>query len=144
MRLTMFTDYTLRVLIYLGNKGGRATVSEIAENFNVSRNHLVKVVHKMAGAGYLESVKGKNGGIQLTAEAFAKGLGDIVSDFEPDLHIVECFDREHNRCPIMGVCRLEKLLYSARDEFLRALNRHTLKDLVRNPDPRILKKLKLA
>jgi Rrf2 family nitric oxide-sensitive transcriptional repressor len=143
MQLTFFTDYTFRVLIYLGNKKDKATVGEIAKNFKVSKNHLVKVVHQMSKLNLLVSTKGKGGGIAITERALSARLGDLVTLIEPDMRLVECFDKKTNECPIIGICRLEKLLYQARKEFIDSLNRNSLRDLVANPDPRIVKKLNL-
>lgn len=133
MRLTQFSDYSLRVLIYVGHKRGLATVVEIAESFHISRNHLVKVVHHLAGLGLIRSYKGRGGGIELACDPATARIGDLIEQLEPDLDLVECFNKKTNECPIIGICDLEHALYQARAVFLAELNKTTLKDLYESP-----------
>ena len=135
MQLTLYTDYSLRVLLYLGLKNDRATIDEIAKSFRVSRTHLVKVVHALGRRGYVRSVRGPRGGISLARDPAKIRLGRFVYETEARFDLVECFDREHNTCPIAGVCHLEKLLLSARTQFLSTLDRSTLADLIGNARP---------
>lgn len=133
MRITQFTDYSLRVLLYLGLKGERATVAEITKSFRISRNHLVKVVHHLSQKGYIESFKGKAGGIQLARDPKVIRIGDFVAEMEP-LELLECFNPKTNTCPIQGVCRLEQVIHSGAKAFLETLNQNTLGDfLVSSP-----------
>lgn len=141
MQLTFFTDYSMRVLIYLGHKESLATVREISESFRVSNNHLVKVVHKLSQLGLIESYKGKSGGIKLAPKTKNMKIGDIVLQIEPHFHIVECFNTQHNACPIIGYCDLENILYEAREQFFKVLNNHTLNDLLISRNR--LKKMKI-
>ena len=130
MQLTQFSDYSLRVLIYLGNKKAPATVQEISKGFQVNRNHLVKVVHRMAQLGLLNTAKGSKGGISLSKDPSFYKVGDIVKMMEPHLDLVECFDSKSNTCPIIGVCDLQVVLTRARDEFIAHLNKYSLQDLL--------------
>ena len=128
MKISYFTDYSLRVLLYLSTKNDQATIAEIAESFKVSKNHLVKVVHNLSKLNLIETNKGKNGGIKLSRQAEKFRLGKLVELLEP-LSLVECFDKDTNLCPIVGVCELEKLLYRGRAAFLDQLNLATLGSL---------------
>ena len=130
MQLTQFTDYSLRVLLYLALKDDKATVREIAANFRVSQNHLVKVVHRLSLLGYIHSTKGKNGGLRLAISPEKIRIGEAVVKFEPSLDLVECFNAKLNTCPIRGVCALEKALKYAKIAFLKNLNAHTIADFL--------------
>jgi Rrf2 family nitric oxide-sensitive transcriptional repressor len=146
MQLTLYTDYSLRVLLYLGLKNDRATIGEIATSFRISRTHLVKVVHALGKRGYIRTTRGPKGGIALARDPAKIRLGRFIFETEKTLDLVECFDAELNTCPIAGMCRLEDVLHAARTEFLSVLNRKTLADLIGPPDPsdRRLKRLGLS
>jgi Rrf2 family nitric oxide-sensitive transcriptional repressor len=132
VRLTRFTDYALRVLILLGITDERlVTVDELAERYGISRNHLVKIVHRLGTLGYVETVRGKNGGMRLARHPRDIRIGDVVRDFEGDMTIVECFDARTNTCPIERSCSLQGILRTATGRFLAELDGHTLADLVR-------------
>lgn len=131
MRITQFTDYSLRVLIYLGLKEETATVAEISKAFNISGHHLVKVVHQLSQDGIIKSFKGRGGGIELAIPPEQIRIGDFIRSREP-LDLLECFNQEFNTCPIQGTCQLERSLYEARNAFLESLNRHTLQDYLAN------------
>ncbi len=141
MKLTQFTDYSLRVLLYLATKNDRATVAEISENFKVSRNHLVKVVHQLAKKRLIRSLKGKAGGLYLEAAVLKMKIGDIAMLTEPNFHLVECFNPEKNTCPIAGICALETSLHQAFTSFIESLNRQTLGDLIKSPTTAARKKI---
>lgn len=142
MQLTLYSDYSLRVLLFLGLKGEQATIGEIATSFRISRNHLVKVVHALSKRGYIRTTRGLNGGITLARDPATIRLGAFVLETEPHTDLVECFNREENTCPIAGVCRLEKLLHQANSAFFASLNEHTLADLIRkSPGDRRLERL---
>lgn len=133
MRLTTFTDYGLRVLIYLGScDGGQATIADIAASFGISENHLVKVVHFLGHAGFLETIRGRSGGIRLAAAAEAINIADVVRLTEGRDVPVECFDPQTNTCRIAKNCRLRGVLGEAVDAFYAVLDNYTLQDLVRN------------
>ena len=93
MRLTVYTDYALRMLMYLALKDdGLATIEEIAQSYGISKNHLMKVAHQLGVAGYVDTVRGRNGGLRLAKPAKAIGLGEVVRHTEPDMAIVMCFE----------------------------------------------------
>lgn len=134
VQLTSFTDYALRVLIFLGVTDDRlVTIEEISSSYGISRHHLTKVVHRLGALGYVETVRGKNGGNRLAREAAKIRLGDVVRDFEDNLVIVECFDRGASTCPIEPGCGLKGILRSATGKFFEELDRYTLADLLRSP-----------
>ena len=140
MRLTVFSDYTLRVLMYLALDRSRlATIPEIAAAYGISENHLMKVVHHLARAGVVESVRGKGGGIRLARAPEAIRLGAIVRASEGAAPIVQCLADDPGRRVIAGPCRLKGILVNAFDALYASLDRHTLADLVDRP--RTLKQL---
>lgn len=130
MRLTTYTDYTLRTLIYLGLEPGRlARIADIAAGYGISENHLMKVVHQLGLAGYVETVRGKNGGLRLALAPEAINVGEVVRRMEPDLDLVPCF-HPSGTCRIRTVCTLQGILSEALGAFLAVLDRHTLADLL--------------
>ena len=131
MRLTVYTDYSLRLLAYAAlSTGSLITIGEVAEAYGISRNHLTKVAHQLGVAGFLETVRGKGGGLRLARKPEAIGLGEVVRHTEPDMALVPCFEPVDARCRILPACVLEGVLRDARDAFLQVLDRHTLADLV--------------
>jgi len=131
MKLTRFTDYSLRVLIYLGLKDdGRVTIKEISEAYNISRNHLMKVVSLLTRMGYVDARRGPGGGIALARSATDIVIADVVRDMEDDLNLVECFCEEGS-CIIKPVCELKFVLTRALNAYLETLEGYTLKDLIR-------------
>ena len=145
MQLTQYTDYSLRVLIYLSQKnpGELATISEIANFYGISRNHLVKVVHNLATYGFIQTMRGKNGGLRLARPAAEIGIADVVRKTEPNLDIVECFNKETNTCVISPVCRLKSILGDARTSFIQTLERYTIADAL-GPQHGLAKKINFA
>lgn len=132
MQLTYYTDYSLRVLMYLAiQPRRRINIGEIAERYDISRNHLVKVVHNLARGGFIRSHRGKGGGIELSRGPADINLGVVVRYTEGPLHAVECFDAERNQCVITNVCGLALVLKEACDNFLATLDRYTLADLIK-------------
>lgn len=141
MRLTTFSDYSLRVLIYLAvDPDRRATISEIATAFEVSENHLMKVVHFLGKAGWLRNVRGKGGGLELARSPDDIRVGAVIRDCETQLP-AECFDRATNRCVITRPCRLRDALAEATAAFYNTLDRYTLRDITGNR--RVLAKILL-
>lgn len=133
MQLTTFTDYGLRSLMFLAAHPDRlCSVRDIADHYGVSYHHLVKVVHKLAQLGYVDSMKGKGGGVRLAKDAGKLRLGDLVRALEPNMDIVECFNRDANTCRITGSCRLKHHLFEAKQAFISSLNRHTLANTVQD------------
>lgn len=134
MKLTRFTDYSLRVLIYLGLKDkDRVTIREISDAWGISRNHLMKVVSLLTRMGYLDARRGPGGGIALARPPGEIIIADVVRDMEDDLNLVECF-REDGACIIKPICKLKTALNQALAAYLDTLERYTLLDLLR---PRI-------
>ena len=132
MRLTVYTDYALRLLMYLALKDdGLATIEEIAESYGISKNHLMKVTHQLGVGGYIETVRGRHGGLRLARPAKEIGLGDVVRYTEPDFAIVVCLEPVDEDCAVRPTCVLRRALERARDGFLKVLDEYTLKDLVR-------------
>ena len=133
MQLTLYSDYSLRVLIYLGVRPKhQATITEIAQSYKVSRNHLVKVVHNLGNMGYIITTRGRGGGLQLAMAPEQINIGEVVRKTEPNFDLVECFDEETNTCPISPACALIKALKLARKAFLGVLDQYTLADVVAN------------
>lgn len=131
MRLTTFTDYTLRTLIYLARQGPRlSTVAEIAAVHGISQHHLTKVVYRLGLNGVIRTVRGRNGGIALARPACEICVGQVVRDSEPDFYIADCFNTEHTTCRYAGHCRVENVLGKATDAFFATLDKVTLADLV--------------
>jgi Rrf2 family nitric oxide-sensitive transcriptional repressor len=134
MRLTVYSDYSLRLLMYLAVRPERlSTIQEVAKAYNISSNHLMKVVHQLGMAGYVKTVRGRSGGIRLGKEAGAIGLGELLRFTEPDMDIVPCFEPENQDCPLRRACRLKGALDKARHAFLGVLDEYTLADLTSAP-----------
>jgi len=135
MQLTLYTDYSLRVLIYLSlNRERTSTISEISDFYQISRNHLVKVVHNLSQKGYINSTRGKGGGLVLAHEPKNINIAKIVQDTEPNFHIVDCFNEETTPCSVESLCKLKGILGSALNEFLKVLSQYTIADMLANPD----------
>lgn len=133
MKLTSFTDYTLRVLMYLAiNPERLATIQEIARAYSISESHLTKVVHHLAKTGDVESVRGKGGGIRLARPAEEIRVGDVIRLAEGDTPIVECF-QAGGGCKITTGCKLAGILDRAFNSLFVALNEYTLADLTAQP-----------
>lgn len=134
MRLTMYTDYSLRVLLYVGVKGKEelSTVQEISDAYNISKNHLTKVTHELGKMGLIETIRGRGGGIRLKVAPSDINIGETVREAEEDFHIVECFNCETNQCVITPVCRLKDVLHEALEAYFKVLDSYTLADFVEN------------
>jgi Rrf2 family nitric oxide-sensitive transcriptional repressor len=133
MQLTQFSDYSLRTLIYLALRPNElVTIEQIAVAYGISESHLTKVVHKLGRLNIIGTVRGRRGGMRLNCMAGAINIGAIVRQMEANLAIVECFDAEHNTCPIAPVCRLTSVLAEALEAFLAVLDRYTLADVVKD------------
>jgi Rrf2 family nitric oxide-sensitive transcriptional repressor len=142
MQLTLYTDYGLRTLIALGlNPDGMQTVTAVAEAYGVSRHHLVKVVARLAERGYVETLRGKGGGMRLARAPRDIRIGAVVRDMEAELGVVECLTQGGGQCVVAPACRLKGLLNEATGAFLETLDRYTLEDMLRQPAPvaRLLK-----
>lgn len=130
MRLTTFTDYSMRVLIYLALKADNsATIAEIAESYGISKNHLMKVVQELSQRGYLVAMRGKHGGLRLEADPAGINIGELVRAMENDLALAECFG-PNNHCVLTPACSLQYMLSDALEAFFTVLDAYTLQDLV--------------
>ena len=142
MRLTRYTDFCFRVLIHAGLKNGiLSTTQEISDHYNISRNHLTKVVYDLNVRGYLETVRGRNGGIRLGRSPHEINLGDLVRDIEDDMTLVECH-ASADLCRISSGCVLRCVIGEAMGAFLSVLYRYTLADLL-EPRAKLAKLLDL-
>ncbi|MCR8913186.1 Rrf2 family transcriptional regulator [Marinobacter panjinensis] len=145
MHITRYTDYSLRVLIYLAVQGDElATIQEIADSYDISKNHLMKVVHQLNKKGYIETVRGKKGGMRLQMAPADINVGILVRETEQDLNIVECFSSK-NACRITPVCGLKTMLGEALTAFLETLDKYTLADVIQDQHrPQLLRLLQIA
>jgi Rrf2 family transcriptional regulator, nitric oxide-sensitive transcriptional repressor len=136
MQLTQYTDFAMRTLIALGlNPGEKLTVTEISNSYGISRNHLVKVVARLADLGYIETLRGKGGGMRLAKAPAAIRIGQLVRAMEAELGVVECLQADGGGCVIAPTCRLKSLLRTATEQFIRSLDEHTMEDVLRQRAP---------
>ena len=130
MRLTTMSDYAMRLLMYVAQHPERlCTISEVARAYEISEAHLMKITHQLALAGWLETVRGKGGGMRLAAPPGDIGLGAVVRSIEPDFTIVECLTSD-TACQLTGTCQLTGIVNGALQSFMNYLNRYTLADLL--------------
>lgn len=133
MRLSAFSDYSLRVLMYLGVQTERlATIAEIAAVHGISESHLMKVVHRLGRCGYIETLRGKGGGMRLARAPREIVLGDVLRQTESDFALAECF-ADGATCRIQGACGLHAILNEALSALFLVLDGYTLADLLVNP-----------
>ena len=138
MRLTQWTDYTLRVLMYCAATEGRAqpvTITEVAVGYGISRSHLMKIVQQLSAQGLLETTRGRGGGMRLMVPASSIHIGAVVRATETDFNLVECFDPASNQCRLSSHCRLKGVLGQAMQAYLAVLDGVTLADLVAPTSP---------
>lgn len=127
MQLNRQTDYALRALIFLGMQQDSCTIDDIAKKFNMAREHLVKIISKLAKLKYIIAIRGKGGGLRLNPQTRDVLLSEIVTHFEPTFKAIDC---EGLACPLSGVCRLSKILCEASQAFLATLQQYTLADIL--------------
>lgn len=131
MRLTIYTDYSLRLLMYLAvNEDRLATIAEIAKSYDISKNHLMKVAYQLGVAGYIETVRGRSGGLRLAKSSKNINLGEVVRRTEPDMALVPCFKPIDAFCAIRPSCVLRGALHRAQTAFVKVLEEYSLSDLV--------------
>jgi Rrf2 family nitric oxide-sensitive transcriptional repressor len=136
MRLTSYTDYALRTLMFLAlNRDRLVTIGDIAETHNIAKNHLTKVVHQLGTLGYVETVRGRSGGLRLGREPADIRIGDVVRDTETDFYIAACFDENAAGCLYSASCELKGTLSRATSAFLEVLDNVTLAQVMAR-DPR--------
>lgn len=136
MHLTQYTDYSLRILMFLATRQEDQLVrsKEIADIYGISNNHLIKIVRQLSTSGYIETIRGRSGGMRLAKDPSAINIGEVVRDMEENFHIVECFDKENNRCIISDACRLKGVLNEALEAFITVLDKYTLGDMILNKE----------
>lgn len=133
MRLTLYTDYSLRVLLYLASVPEKpSSIREVADAYGISQNHLHKIVNDLARHGYLQTTRGRHGGISLGKRPGSIVLGTLVRLTEPDFRVLECLDKTVSKCPIDSVCTMRHILIEALEAFLKTLDQYTLADLLGN------------
>lgn len=132
MQLSLYADYSCRVLIYLAIKNERCSIEEIADAYSISKNHLVKLTHELGKLNFIETTRGRGGGIQLARPANQISIGDVIRKMEPNLNIVECFDANTNTCSIIGACGLKPWLAEAIKAFLETLDSVTVADAAKS------------
>jgi Rrf2 family nitric oxide-sensitive transcriptional repressor len=134
MKLTDYTDYSLRTLIYVAvHPDELVTIQQIADTFSVPKNHLIKVVQRLGQLGYLYTLRGRTGGIRLGRAASEINVGEVIRATEPDFGMVECFRGEENRCVITGACGLQHVLAEALRAWFAVIDGYTLEDLLGAP-----------
>lgn len=142
MQLTLYTDYSLRVLIYLSlNSDSPATISQAAEFYDISKNHLVKVVHNLAQKGFIQTTRGKNGGMTLARPANEIIISEVVLATEPNFDLVECFSADSTTsCQVLPICSLKSILEEGMRNFIHHLSQYTLADVtpLRSMDKSVL------
>lgn len=133
MRLTDYTDYSLRVMLYLAlRRDELSTIQEISDAYGISKNHLMKVVQRLGELGWVDTIRGRNGGLRLGSNSLELSVGAVVRETESDFALVGCFPDEHGErrsCVIEPQCRLKHALAAAREAFLAELDRHTIGEL---------------
>lgn len=131
MRLTIYTDYALRMLVYLTtNRGKVCSVGDMASGYNISKHHLMKVAQDLAAAGYIETIRGNGGGVRLLKAPHLISIGDVVRRTEGDMYLVGCLDPAGNGCAIESACLMAPALKEALEAFFEVLDRYTIADLM--------------
>ncbi len=134
MRLTNYTDYSLRVLMFLALQPDDklSNINEIAEAYDIKRNHLSKIIHELGRDGYVETIRGRNGGVRLQKKPETINIGEVVRKTEEDFYLLECFDAERNACVLSPACRFKGMLNEALRAFFSVLDQYTLADITTN------------
>ena len=136
MKLTAYTNFALRTLMYCALRGDRLSrVQDVADAYGISKSHLVKAAYQLGQLGYLENVRGRHGGMRLAMKPEDIVVGEVVRHTEGGMALVECFNPQSNTCPLLEVCRLNRAFLRARDAFLAVLDEVTLADITGNAKP---------
>jgi Rrf2 family nitric oxide-sensitive transcriptional repressor len=136
MQLTSYTDYSLRMLLYLALHEDGGTIARIADFYGVSKNHLIKVSNHLTRLGYIDATRGRSGGLKLSGTPEEINIGEVVEAVEPNFYLVECFNQENNTCPITSACGLIGILGKAHQSFMDVLKEYTLRQLL-NESPNL-------
>ncbi|CAI07746.1 predicted transcriptional regulator [Aromatoleum aromaticum EbN1] len=135
MKLTDYTDYTLRTLIFLGlHRNEQVTIQQIADGYDISKNHLMKIIHRLSLDGLVETTRGRSGGVRLRKPPDEINIGQVVRAAEQEFALVECFSRVNNRCVLSPVCELQATFRDALEAFFAVLDKRTLADILRNAE----------
>lgn len=130
MQITSYADYSFRILIYLAMKKEQiTTIQEISKFYKISKNHLTRIVHRLGELGFIETIRGKGGGICLARPPESILLKEILLQMEPHFHLVECFDSKKNKCKITPFCYLKQILTEAKSNFISTFEGKTLQDI---------------
>ena len=133
MELTKYTDYSLRTLIYLAlHTDHLVTIDEISGIYRISRHHVAKAVYHLSKMQMIETIRGRNGGMRLSCAPQDINIGQVVRRTEPHMHLLECFDKEINTCPLISACTLKHALNQAGKAFMDVLDGYTLADVLGN------------
>ena len=136
MHLSVYTDYSLRILMYLADREDMpATIAEAAAQLQVSRNHLMKIVFRLGRGGYVQTLRGKSGGFRLARPPAEIGLGDVVRFTEADMVLVPCFEAGKTACTFLPDCELRRALQGALAAFAQVLDQYSIADLTRKQSP---------
>jgi len=134
MRLTSFSDYALRLLIYLAVRPSEVvTIADISNSYDISKNHLMKITNTLSQAGFVETLRGSGGGVRLARNASEITVGEVLRHTEAGSDLVECANRKTNTCVISPACGLKHVLFEALEAFYARLDKVTLADITRNP-----------
>ncbi|MEM8607293.1 MAG: Rrf2 family transcriptional regulator [Myxococcota bacterium] len=136
MQLTLFTDYALRMLMYLGlsDEGRPVPIQEVSDGCDVSHHYMLKVANELTHLGLIRSTRGRGGGVQLAVDPADVVLGELVRQTEPDRGVLDCVDNDQASCPLISSCLLRGVLSEAEDQFYHVLDRYTLKDIIKRRD----------
>jgi Rrf2 family nitric oxide-sensitive transcriptional repressor len=132
MQLTQFTDFSLRSLIYIATKKDKCTINDIANAYNISDNHLIKIIHNLSKLGIIHTTRGKNGGIILAVNPAEINLGTLIQQLESHFDLVPCFNQAKSNCCIAPACKLKLILEEAQKAFFSVLNKYTLANVLDN------------
>lgn len=132
MQLTQFTDYSLRALIYIALRKASCTIKDITEAYDISNNHMVKIIHNLAKLGLIKTIRGKHGGILMVSQPETINLGRLIVQLEPHFDLVPCFNKAKANCCIAPVCKLKGILHEAQAAFIGVLEQYTLADVLHN------------
>lgn len=132
MQLTQFTDYSLRALIYIALKKESCTIKDITKAYDISNNHMIKIIHNLAKLGIVKTIRGKNGGILMATQPDNINLGRLILQLEPHFDLVPCFNKTKANCSIIPVCKLKGILHEAQTAFMKVLENFTLADVLHN------------
>lgn len=140
MQLTQFTDFGLRVLMYLGYRDRKelVTISEIADTFSTSRNHLTKVVNRLVKLGWVHATRGRNGGLKLSIEPELLGIGTIIKKLEAHESSIDC---DKTPCPLTGNCHLKSMLDKGMLQYYQWMDQYTLADTLKDPSGNLIQQL---